>query len=170
LPALARITLNPSTISPWLLEHELGHALGFGTNWGCFLRNGGDGGAAPNHVDTDPQFVGPQAVAAYRALTGNQNEQTVPVAGTAEETVPGSAGTIRDAHWRQSLFNTDLMVHNIGIKLSLVTIASMADLGYTVNPGAATPGFSLSTLPPTPEQPGAAANNCSQQPKNDDGY
>ena len=53
--------------------------------------------------------------------------------GRVENT--GGAGTA-DAHWRESVFGNELMTGFVdaGVNpLSRVTVASMGDLGYTVN-------------------------------------
>jgi hypothetical protein len=94
--------------------HEMGHALGYGTIWK--LRNLVVGAAG-----TDPQFVGAQATATYA--------RNVPVENT------GGPGT-RDTHWRETVFDRELMTGwlDAGLNtLSAITTASMGDLGYTVN-------------------------------------
>jgi hypothetical protein len=77
-------------------------------------------------------FTGANAVAAYDAVF-HTNVTGVPVENS------GGAGT-RDAHWRESVFNNELMTGylNSGTNpLSRVTVASLADLGYQVDPNAA---------------------------------
>ena len=66
----------------------------------------------------------------------------VPVVNT------GGAGT-RNSHWRASVFGNELMIGYLtdSSPLSAITIQSLADLGYTVDPGLAD-GYGL---------PGAAA-------------
>jgi hypothetical protein len=103
--------------------HEMGHILGIGTLWDIFglLRGGGT---------DNPTFLGRQARLEYRALGGRGR---VPVENT------GGAGT-RDGHWRESVFDNELMTGflNDGFNpLSRLTIASLADLGYSVALGAA---------------------------------
>ena len=62
------------------------------------------------------------------------NAGKVPVEDT------GGAGT-RDGHWRESVFNTELMTGFLDAQqlnpLSDITIASLEDVGYTINPDAA---------------------------------
>jgi hypothetical protein len=102
--------------------HEMGHILGIGTLWTKLLA-----GEATN----DPQFLGAQAVTAYRGLGGTVTG--VPVENT------GGEGT-RDGHWRETVFGNELMtgfVGGNGNPLSAMTIASLQDLGYGANPGAA---------------------------------
>lgn len=104
-----------------VVEHEMGHVLGFGTLWnfGRSLLQGA--GTA------DPRFVGPLAVAAYDRLGGSG---TVPVEG---EFGPGT----RDSHWDEDAFYNELMTGflNAGARtnpLSDLSIAAMGDLGYVV--------------------------------------
>ena len=106
--------------------HELGHVLGVGTLWqGNGLLQGAGG--------SDPYFSGADAISEYLA-SGGAHPNPVPVENT------GGGGT-RDAHWRESLFTTELMTGwiNFGVTnvLSRVTAASLADIGYSVNMAAA---------------------------------
>lgn len=105
-----------------VIEHEMGHVLGFGTIWGSGLLVGGGG--------SDPHFVGSQALAAFDRVGGTLFTGTkVPV-----ENCCGS-GT-RDSHWRETILISELMTGflNSGSNpLSLLTAASMGDLGYQVN-------------------------------------
>lgn len=108
--------------------HEIGHVLGIGTLWqslGLLV------GAGTSHSG----FIGPLAVAEYNTLTGG-HATAVPVENA------GGSGT-RDAHWRESVFGSELMTGYVGpgtnLPLSRLTIASLADLGYQVNMNAADP-------------------------------
>jgi hypothetical protein len=120
-----------------IIFHEIGHILGFGTIWSGF-----ECPADPPFTTcwdyltgagtTDPRFTGPLAVQEWQALGGMG---TVPVENT------GGSGTA-DSHWRESVFTTEIMtgfVSALGVAnpLSRLTLASMADLGYVVNMGAA---------------------------------
>jgi hypothetical protein len=120
-----------------VILHEMGHVLGFGTVWEqqSLLQDKGT---------ADPYFSGAQAKAAYQGL-GAALVNGVPVENTGEE------GT-RDSHWRETVFRTELMtgwVGGAGNPLSVVTVRSLADLGYTVNVGAAD-AYSLPS--PSPER------------------
>ena len=110
--------------------HEVAHALGFGTIWTdlALLRNGGT---------VDPRFTGAVATREYNTLYSNA-ELSVPVEG-----LPAGAGSI-DAHWRESIFGTELMtmaIEPVGTvePLSRVTAGQFADLGYMVNMDQADP-------------------------------
>jgi hypothetical protein len=103
--------------------HEMGHILGIGTLWNTFglLIGGGT---------NDPGFAGSQAIAEYGDLGGSG---LVPVENM------GGQGT-RDGHWRESIFDNELMTGFLNDSfnpLSRLTIASLADLGYDVDLGAA---------------------------------
>ena len=111
---------NPQEV----ITHEMLHILGSGTIWeNDRTLISGKGGA-------DPRFTGPLARAACAALGA-----TVTCASSVPLENTGGAGT-RDFHWRELTFNNELMTgfYNSGINpLSSMTIASMADLGFTVN-------------------------------------
>ena len=80
-----------------------------------------------------PVYIGPQATAEYNAISSG-NATSVPAENG------GGPGT-HNAHWRKSAFTNELMTGYVGpgrnLPLSRVTIASLADLGYQVNMGAA---------------------------------
>ncbi|MDP2955922.1 MAG: leishmanolysin-related zinc metalloendopeptidase, partial [Longimicrobiales bacterium] len=117
------------TLSDVIL-HEMGHVVGIGTVWDNQSLLQGAGTA-------DPFFSGAQAISAYQGL-GATLVNGVPVENT------GGEGT-RDSHWRETVFRTELMTGYISGSsnpLSVVTVRSLADQGYTVNIGAAN-GYSL---------------------------
>jgi hypothetical protein len=104
--------------------HEIGHVLGIGTMWGEKGLLQGKGGA-------DPMFLGANAVSSYRTIGGT-------AAGVPVENI-GGEGT-RDGHWRESTFGNELMtgwVNSGSNPLSAMTIASLNDMGYGANAGAA---------------------------------
>jgi hypothetical protein len=109
-----------------VIEHEMGHVLGIGTIWT-------DKGLLVGAGTSNPLFVGAQAKAAYNAIFGT-NAAGVPVENT------GGSGT-RDSHWRESVFGSELMTGWVGpgsrMPISRITVASLADLGYSVNMAAA---------------------------------
>lgn len=111
--------------------HEMGHILGIGTMWP-------DNGLLEGAGLPDPRFTGSASVAAYRALGGL--DAFVPVENT------GGDGT-RDGHWRESTFGDELMTGYISgpnNPMSALTIASLTDLGYGTNPGAASNTYAIS--------------------------
>lgn len=106
-----------------VILHEMGHVLGFGTIWqslGLLVNPSAAGGS-------DPRFNGPMATAEYNTRFGT-SDTGVPVEATGG---PGTA----DGHWRETVFNNELMTGFIdpGFNpISRVTIAQFADLGYQV--------------------------------------
>lgn len=119
-----------------VILHEMGHVLGIGTLWNVpglpvFLADP----SLPPDNGTDPHFTGAQAIDAFDNAGG--------VAYVAGAKVPvedtGGEGTA-DAHWRESVLDNELMTGFIGTgqsPLSRITVASLADMGYTVNLAAA---------------------------------
>ncbi|HET9707227.1 MAG TPA: leishmanolysin-related zinc metalloendopeptidase [Gemmatimonadales bacterium] len=123
-----------------VIQHEMGHVLGYGTIWQSdgLLAN-------PSGCDTtiDAHFTGSQALAAFDRIGGANYVASakVPVENH------GGPGTC-DAHWRESVFKNELMTGflNIGSNpLSLETVGSMGDLGYLVTYSAAD-SYSLLTM------------------------
>jgi hypothetical protein len=125
--------LESSGLLQPVILHEMGHVLGYGTIWtdkNLLADPSLTGG-------TDPHFTGAQAISAFNAVGGSNYTASakVPVENT------GGAGTA-DAHWRESVFGNELMTGFVDAStnpLSRVSVASMADLGYTVNLAGADP-------------------------------
>lgn len=113
-----------------VVVHEMLHVLGFGTLWDSF-----------NLVNASGQYIGENAVAAYRSLTGNNAATYVPL-----ET-GGGAGTAY-SHWSENIFNTEIMTgyaeSSGNMPLSILTVAALEDLGYSVDYTAAE-AYALST-------------------------
>jgi subtilisin-like proprotein convertase family protein len=109
-----------------VILHEMGHVIGIGTIWSELGLLSGAGGA-------NPVFTGAQATAEYNAIFGASGT-SVPVENT------GGGGT-RDSHWRESVFDNELMTGflNFGVPnpISRVTAGQLGDLGYEVNINAA---------------------------------
>jgi hypothetical protein len=133
LPFVGVLTLDEADLLPLvgnqtlthIISHEIAHVLGFGTLWDRMELITGEGGA-------NPRFTGELAVAEYQALGG---DGTVPVENL------GGEGT-RDGHWRQVTFGNERMTGfsapaGVFQPLSRVSLASLADLGYTVSLDAA---------------------------------
>jgi protocatechuate 3,4-dioxygenase beta subunit len=105
-----------------VIFHEMGHVLGIGTLWGPGLKN-----LVTGVGTADPRYTGANAVAAYKALGGPGT--SIPVENT------GGAGTA-GAHWRETVFTNEIMTGflNTGTNpASSISVASLADLGYTVD-------------------------------------
>ncbi len=128
--------IEASGILEELVLHEMGHVLGVGSLWSMFSLL-----ADPSlSGGLDPHFTGAGAIAAFDAIGGS---------GYAGAKVPaedtGGSGTA-DAHWRESVFDLEVMTGWIDPgtnPLSAVTVASLADFGYTVDASAAD-SFSIS--------------------------
>lgn len=131
-----------------LILHEMGHVLGIGTVWSelGLLQNPSTATSSP-----DTHFSGAGAIDGFVAVGGTTYPgMKVPVENT------GGAGT-RNSHWRESVLRSELMTGYLApgtSPLSVVTIRSLADLGYTVDPTAAD-GFSLSAAASANRLPGA---------------
>ncbi|WP_419947566.1 leucine-rich repeat protein [Candidatus Palauibacter sp.] len=116
-----------------VILHEIGHVLGIGTVWvdHGLLRN-----PSVHNSGADTHFTGPLAIAAFdeRGGANYDDGEKVPVENTAG---PGSA----DSHWRESVLAHELMTpfQAVGERdlLSLITVQSLADLGYAVKVGLA---------------------------------
>lgn len=110
-----------------VILHEMGHAVGIGTLWSVLDLLVGEGGP-------DPFFTGEAARAAFEGIGGEAwDGVAVPVENT------GGAGT-RDGHWREEALANELMTGFINRPpnpLSVLTVASLADLGYAVDLDAA---------------------------------
>ena len=112
-----------------VIIHEMGHVLGIGSLW---QRHG----LVRQAVMNNPVFLGRAAAAEWSALIGE--DQRLIAAPIANMGGSGSAG----AHWRESRLLNELMSPSInpGVNpISRLTIASLQDLGYTVNFDAAEP-------------------------------
>ena len=160
LPAFGEIEFDASDVNRLSDEnlfkvalHEMGHVLGFGILWSHFglLQNP----SLPDNAGVDTHFTGPLAVAAFDETPNNRyaGGARVPVENQAQ---PGSS----DSHWRNSVFETELMnpylYMNQSAPLSAVTIQSLADLGFQVDVSQADsytlPQAGLRALAGTPPQ------------------
>jgi hypothetical protein len=122
-----------------VILHEMGHVIGFGALWDVegLLA---DPSLPPDNGD-DPHFTGAAAITAFNSAGGTSYTG-------AKVPVENSGGpTTADSHWRESVFDNELMTGFISPgsqPLSAITIASFIAQGYTVNASAADPY----TLPP----------------------
>ncbi len=114
-----------------VITHEMMHVVGFGTFWDTTSTN------LLINYGSNVAYIGAGGIAGCRAIGGNNICATsVPVEGSQ-----GAEGTI-NSHWRESTFGNELMTGfiNSGTNpLSVMSIRSLEDLGYTVNPAVADP-------------------------------
>lgn len=130
-----------------VILHEMGHVLGFGSLWpdyGLLADPSFPNPTGPPNLGADPHFTGAQAINAFNNVGG-----TAYVAGAK---VPVEDSGIRggaDGHWRESIFDNELMTPYINSgqnPLSVVTLASLADEGYAVDLATADPYSSMLSL------------------------
>lgn len=126
-----------------VILHEMGHVIGIGSLWTRFnlLANP----SLPNSPGVDTRYTGVNGIAGFDSIGGTTytGGLKVPV-----ENTQGGQGT-RDTHWRESVLANELMTGflNMGSNpLSLLTVRSLQDLGYSVNTAAADPFFLVLTL------------------------
>lgn len=111
--------------------HEMLHVLGIGSTWRIRGMLAGSG-------TSDPRFTGSQAAGQCQAAGG--------ILACADHQVPveniGGSGTA-EVHWRESVFDNEVMTGFVedgsDMPLSGMTVASLEDIGYTVNLFAADP-------------------------------
>lgn len=104
-----------------VIVHEMGHCIGVGTLWD-------NKGLVRGKGTNNPTFAGAAAMREYGQMIG-RGPTAVPVENT------GGVGT-RDSHWRERVFGNEMMTGYIsspGNPISRLTVASLQDLGYTVN-------------------------------------
>lgn len=137
-PVVGIITLDQEDVAQMraagtlndVLAHEIGHTLGIGTLW-----DANEPAMVPEPRGLDPQYVAPAARVRAAQLGYVAAGATVPV---EDQGGPGSVG----AHWRESLFGTELMSSRIGAAgnpLSTVTVGALLDLGYQTQDAGAEP-------------------------------
>ena len=166
LPFIGTVTIDTADLPVMELNgvlgkvvtHEIGHALGFGIIWDQLPPEGPPFLQQPSYVpgrgkvdDQDTHFSGPAAVDAFDAVGGDT------YAGGAKVPVENDTGSYGigalDGHWRESVFGHELMTSSLSIEpgvhepLSIVTIAALKDLGYSVD-AAAAERYTLPTTPP----------------------
>lgn len=111
--------------------HEMGHVLGISSSlWSVKRLVTGLG-------TTNPVYTGPKALAEYNKLLSIPTATSVPLENT------GGGGTA-GSHWRESIFDTELMTGyseqgGIPMPISRVTVGALEDLGYTVDYAKADP-------------------------------
>lgn len=169
MPTTGRVRINTSYANTFnsnpeyltaILTHEFGHVLGIGTLW----ENNGR-----NLVNTknDTYVADSYAGSAYGDLTGTFTPTAVPLSKDKD-----SAGNFIYGHWSETVFGNELLTpeaEGAGVKipLSQLTIASLRDIGWNVNYGAAEP-FSLSKTT-SPINNTISSNTISTLPPGSDG-
>jgi hypothetical protein len=117
-----------------VITHEMMHVVGFGTFWDSSAKNLLINDSTPATSST-AAYIGAGGIAGCQALGAVVTcAHSVPVEGTQ-----GGPGTLY-SHWRESTFGNELMTGFIQRgpnPLSIMSIRSLEDLGYTVNPAAA---------------------------------
>lgn len=126
------VSLESSNQLGNVILHEMGHVLGIGTLWSLkgFLQ---DRSTPTSTLDT--YYNGPEGIAGFNAIGGSTytGGAKVPVENT------GGAGTM-NGHWRETALRNELMTGylNSGSNpLSVLTVRSLTDLGYSVDPSRA---------------------------------
>jgi hypothetical protein len=119
-----------------VITHEMMHVVGFGVFWDSKAKNLLINDSTPATSST-AAYVGAGGIAGCRSLGAVVTcASSVPVEGTQ-----GGPGTLY-SHWRESTFNNELMTGFLqkGFNpFSVMSIRSLEDLDYTVNPAAADP-------------------------------
>lgn len=146
-----------------VILHEMGHVLGFGTSWdnaGCLQAASSPPGSIQNTY-----FNCAQTTAQFDSIGGASytGGAIVPVenCGTSPYVYPAcGVGTV-NSHWREVVFGNELMVGFLpsNPQLSVVTAASLEDLGYTVNYAGADAYTHTFTVSPLTTQPRVALGN-----------
>jgi hypothetical protein len=139
LPAFGVIRLDSADLSGLqargqlvgTILHEMGHVLGIGTLWPSrnLLDHAGNQAACDRSTSFSrpPVFTGETAGREYATLGGSGQ---VPV---EDGYGPGT----KCGHWREATFGSELMtgiIASSSTPLSRMTIASLGDLGYLVDP------------------------------------
>ncbi len=126
-----------------VITHEMGHVLGVGTMWAAQFHSGVRLSVTSQLNPSTNAYLGTGGIAASATMgftqfvfTGDAlSLNTVPLEDT------GGSGTA-GSHWRRSIYGNELMNGFAGsgaMSLSLLTVAAMADLGYTVTTTGAEP-------------------------------
>ena len=111
-----------------IVMHEMGHVIGVGALWD--FKDKIVNPSLPSSAGVDTHFPQPAAIGAFNSGGGSGYVagQKVPVDNSAQ------LGTA-DAHWRESVLDTELMTGfldgGVPNQLSAISIASLLDIGYT---------------------------------------
>jgi hypothetical protein len=112
-----------------VITHEMLHVVGVGSEWN-------QKGLLRNYNTLTVEYTGAGGIQGCFQTGGTTScASAVPVENT------GGAGTA-NSHWRESVFENELMTGYINtgpMPLSVITVRSIEDIGYTVNPAGADP-------------------------------
>lgn len=109
-----------------VITHEMLHVVGVGTLWT-------DRNIVVDTGTTNPRYTGSNGITGCQSIGG-----TIACSTTVPVENEGGDGTA-DAHWREAVFNTEIMTGflDANTPISLMTIGALADLGFDVNEAAA---------------------------------
>ena len=116
-----------------VVTHEMLHVVGIGTLWGFYgLRQGAQ--------TPQTRYTGALGVGGCVAVGGaSVCPGSIPLEALSETVGPGTA----DSHWSDGVFNNELMTGFVNSStnnpFSVMSIQSLGDLKYGVNPAAADP-------------------------------
>ena len=136
-----------------VILHEMGHVLGIGSLWDDFGQLVGAGGVAP-------EYTGTQSIIEHNIIF-SESTNSVPVEGNASP--PGS----RDSHWRESIYEEELMTPLLDSgdnPISRVTFACLQDMGYDVDLTAADAFTAPAAKTGKAAQQGGLFLNCGAYP------
>lgn len=123
-----------------IVLHEMGHVLGIGSLWQDPFS------FVSSPCTSNPRYTGAEAIAAFTGSNGGGSATSIPLENFATGGCPN--GT-RDSHWEEDVFQSELMTGFISgtvRPMSLTTVRSLVDLGYTVDNAQADP-FNITTQP-----------------------
>jgi hypothetical protein len=148
--------LSPTVLNAVIL-HEMAHVFGIGTLWPSrgFLENPSCAGPPPEPCTSaspspDTRYTGPDGAQAWLALGGLLTDGGAPVENG--EGNSAGAGT-RDGHWREIVFDTELMtgfVEPTSNPLSILTLAALEDVGLSLIDYSQADNYVVPTLAPSP--------------------
>jgi hypothetical protein len=144
-----------------VILHEMGHVIGFGTLWNQSPNNCLQLSSTAPGTILDTYFSCANGRAAFDSLGGTSytgagltppagNKVPVENCGTAPIVYPTCGAGSENSHWRELTFGNELMTGFIssGVNpLSLMSVASLQDLGYVVNYAAADAYVHVFTAP-----------------------
>ncbi|HRN54604.1 MAG TPA: leishmanolysin-related zinc metalloendopeptidase, partial [Gemmatimonadaceae bacterium] len=127
---LANLVSNGTLVE--VILHEMLHVVGIGPTWRdpAFIPHLYSG-----EVE-DPSFFGARAISECRTEHGGTTTCATRVPIEDCVGIPGCGSGTRYGHWRELVFDHELMTGYIDVPrspLSRMTIAALADLGYSVD-------------------------------------